>query len=580
MATIGVGSRVGPYRLVRPIGRGGMGAVWEAHDGRLDRLIALKILPPELAGSPTFRRRFLAESRMAASLDHPHIVPIFEAGEADGELYLAMRLVVGVDLGQLIESEGPLPVERTLHLLRGVADALDAAHAAGLVHRDVKPGNVLVTRTPAGEHAYLSDFGLTKRIGSVDSLTGVGQIVGSVGYVAPEQIQGRPVDARADVYSLACVLFACLAGRPPFERESDLATLWAHVNADRPRLADTQPELVPIDPVLACALQTEPAARWPSAGALISAVETGAAAPAKPGVSRALRAASTPALKAGTSLRMTVAAVGVLALAVLWPSISRFTGGLISASPPASGLPDETSTPMPSTVATPTNLTDGPAVLSLADGSQPMGIDPGTYVLADFRPTTTVTFPATSDGAPTASDEWVVTELLPDVFTFDFFRGGREEGTYSGYITGGLIQVVFTDRCLDAPTSTIGATPKELIDWIAANPYLEATDPLSVNVGSWSGLKVDVAQAPTVVGECEPPADYPAGAADRVRSAVYLFYFGDNTFWLGPEESIRLMVVDVDGRPITVLAGSSLREFDAFITTAEQVLQSFRFVGP
>jgi serine/threonine protein kinase/Tol biopolymer transport system component len=266
------GSVFAGYRLVRLLGRGGMGAVWEATDERLERRVALKFLSPELAQDARFRRRFLAESRLAASLDHPNIVPVYEAGEADGELFIAMRFIDGPTLEQVIASEGGLQPSRAIRLLSGVADALDVAHDLGLVHRDVKPGNIMVARTPAGEHAYLSDFGLSKRLGSDESLTRTGQVVGSVGYIAPEQIEGRPIDGRADVYSLACVLYAALAGRPPFERESDLAVLWAHVQGEPPRLGAVRPELSVLDPVLARGLAKEPDERQATAGQLMREV--------------------------------------------------------------------------------------------------------------------------------------------------------------------------------------------------------------------------------------------------------------------------------------------------------------------
>jgi class 3 adenylate cyclase len=271
VASLVEGASFAGYRLERLIGRGGMGAVWLATDTRLGRSVAIKFLPLELAGDERFRARFLAESRLAASLDHPHIVPVYEAGEADGELFIAMRYVEGVTLDTLIRSEGPLEPARAVGLLRGIADALDAAHLRGLVHRDVKPGNVLVSRTPSGEHSYLSDFGLTKRLGSNESLTRTGQVIGSVDYIAPEQVEGRPVDGRADVYSLGCVLYAAVVGHAPYPRDSEVAVLWAHVQAVPPQPSSIRPGLAPLDPVIERALTKDPSARFPTAGALIAA---------------------------------------------------------------------------------------------------------------------------------------------------------------------------------------------------------------------------------------------------------------------------------------------------------------------
>jgi serine/threonine-protein kinase len=268
---MGPGSVLASYRLERELGRGGMGVVWLADDSRLGRRVALKLLPHDLAADPTFRKRFLGESRLAASLDHPHIVPVYDAGEVDGELYIAMRFVEGTTLERLIRDHGPIEPARVLNLLRGVADALDVAHARGLVHRDVKPGNILIGRTASGEHAYLSDFGLTKRLGEGDSLTGTQQIVGSVGYLAPEQIQGKPIDGRVDVYSLGCVLYTALTSRAPYERESDMATLLAHVEADRPRVSTERPELAGLDHVVERALARDPDDRFATTGALMAA---------------------------------------------------------------------------------------------------------------------------------------------------------------------------------------------------------------------------------------------------------------------------------------------------------------------
>jgi serine/threonine-protein kinase len=263
-----------------------MGEVWLAIDENLDRRVALKLLPVELAADHGFPTRFLAESRLAASLDHPHIVPIYEAGEADDRLFIAMRYVEGADLGTLIERGGPLDPARAVTLLRGVADALDAAHDRGLVHRDVKPGNILVAPTArGGEHAYLADFGLTKQLGSGGDFTRSGQVLGSLGYIAPEQIEGRPIDSRADVYSLACVLYEALTGRPPFPGERDVATLWAHLQSARPRPSGIRPELAAFDPIIARGMAIEPLERYPSAGELI-AVAAAAAGSAQTNVAR------------------------------------------------------------------------------------------------------------------------------------------------------------------------------------------------------------------------------------------------------------------------------------------------------
>src|SRR5580765_5080431 len=216
-AEISLGSTLAGFRVERLLGRGAMGAVYLTEDVHLRRKVALKVLVPELSNDERFRRRFLLESQLAASLEHPHIVPIYAAGEQDDVIFLAMKYVEGYDLRALIETSERVEDERTMRLLGQVADALDTAHGLGLVHRDVKPANILVA---AGEddHAYLCDFGLARHGSTVASLTGEA-IVGTIAYIAPEQIEGGGVDARADVYSLGCVLYECLTGVAPFERE-------------------------------------------------------------------------------------------------------------------------------------------------------------------------------------------------------------------------------------------------------------------------------------------------------------------------------------------------------------------------
>ncbi|MFI8455216.1 serine/threonine-protein kinase [Kitasatospora sp. NPDC085464] len=263
-----VGRKVADYRLESEIGRGGMAVVYRAKDLRLHRTVAVKLLAPELARNEVFRQRFIHESEAAAAIDHPHIIPVFQAGEHEGILFIAMRYVEGGDLRALINRDGPLSVERTTRLALQIASALDAAHDHDLVHRDVKPGNVLVaagTDSEHPEHLYLADFGLTKKSLSLSGLTSVGQIVGTLDYAAPEQISGRPLDGRCDQYSLGCVVFEMLAGTPPFRRESDLALLWAHLNDPPPALEEHRPDLTAaMTAVVARALAKTPEERYAS----------------------------------------------------------------------------------------------------------------------------------------------------------------------------------------------------------------------------------------------------------------------------------------------------------------------------
>ncbi|MEU6916729.1 serine/threonine-protein kinase [Streptomyces olindensis] len=263
-----IGQQIAGYRIEQEIGRGGMAVVYRARDLRLERTVALKLLAPELARNDTFRRRFTHESRAAAAIDHPHIVPVFEAGETDGVLYIAMRYVAGSDLRHVLDREGPLPPATAVRVAAQVASALDAAHEHGLVHRDVKPGNILVSRgtdSDHPEHVYLTDFGLTKKSLSLTGFTTVGQFVGTLDYVAPEQISGKPVDARCDVYGFACVVYETLAGHPPFRRDDDMALLWAHQYDDPPPLTEARPGIpAQADPVFAKALAKSPDDRYPS----------------------------------------------------------------------------------------------------------------------------------------------------------------------------------------------------------------------------------------------------------------------------------------------------------------------------
>jgi serine/threonine-protein kinase len=361
MTEIREGTVLAGYRLERLLGRGGMGTVWLATQEALERKVALKLLAPEISADPKFRARFLSESRLAASIDHPNIVPVFEAGEADGELFLAMRYVEGTDLDSLIAAEGAMAPGRVVGLLTGIADALDEAHARGLVHRDVKPSNILVAPGQRGEHAYLSDFGLTKRLGSSDALTRTGQVIGSVGYLAPEAIEGGSVDHRADIYSLGCVLYAALSGHPPYERDTDLAVLWAHVKADPPTLAPERPELAVLDAVIARALAKDPEARFASAGEMLDAAAAAAGVAVKhAGAStsglatdESLAAApATPSLAlAGAGRgRRTFALVGAAALGAVLLAVLAVGGGLLGGGPGPSpseraGTTDGSSTP-------------------------------------------------------------------------------------------------------------------------------------------------------------------------------------------------------------------------------------------
>ncbi len=257
------GSRVAGYVVERLVGTGGMAAVYRARDERLDRVVALKLL----VGDESLRTRFVREARAVAAVDHPHIIPVYAAGEAGGVQYIAMRFVAGDTLQGVIRASGALRPRRVASLISPVASALDAAHAAGLVHRDVKPGNILVDARRGGpEHPYLTDFGIARAMLSAGNLTVAGQFLGTPDYAAPEQINGERVDGRADQYALACVAYEMLSGAVPFKRDSAWSVMYAHLNEPPPLISVTWGLPPAVHDVLAGALAKNPGDRYPTCG--------------------------------------------------------------------------------------------------------------------------------------------------------------------------------------------------------------------------------------------------------------------------------------------------------------------------
>ncbi|MGI8632369.1 MAG: protein kinase domain-containing protein [Solirubrobacterales bacterium] len=294
---VGPGDTIAGYRIEEQAGQGGMGTVFRATQLRPERTVALKVISPGLAQDPDFQERFEREAQLAAAIEHPNVVPVYEVGEEDGLLFLVMRWVKGPDLRSLLLN-GPLEPGRAGRIVAQVAGALDAAHAAGLVHRDVKPANILVARAGShDEHAYLTDFGLARLATSEGGPTKTGQWVGTVDFVAPEQIQGGDIDARADVYALGCVLYQAVAGAVPFPRDSDVAKMWAHLNENPTPLTESNPGITPsLDSVIERALAKDPADRFPSAGDLGRGAEAAAAGDDLPGTERTVaRGAAAPA---------------------------------------------------------------------------------------------------------------------------------------------------------------------------------------------------------------------------------------------------------------------------------------------
>src|SRR5208282_4123115 len=353
------GSRVAGYLLEGLVGAGGMAAVFRARDERLGRVVALKLL----TGDERVRRRFAREARAVAAVDHPHIIPVYEAGEAGGVLFIAMRFVAGDDLRVVVGREGSLRPRRAAAFISPVASALDAAHGAGLVHRDVKPANMLVDVGPGRpEHVYLSDFGLARGMLSLGGPTRAGQFLGTPDYAAPEQISGRSVDGRADQYALACVAYTLLGGSVPSKRDELMAVLYAHLSAPPPQLTAVRPDLPgAVDQVLARALAKAPEDRYGSCGAFAEALREAlgvepydssrpgrpssqayGVAPAGPGYQRPVTAAPS-----GAGARGTIVSDGG---ARATPVASQVTATVPLTAPPDSPvaqLPAGTSPPAP-----------------------------------------------------------------------------------------------------------------------------------------------------------------------------------------------------------------------------------------
>ncbi|HEY6495665.1 MAG TPA: protein kinase [Trebonia sp.] len=288
-----VGEEFAGYRLVSVLGRGGMSIVFRAENPRLGNVIALKVLDPALANDDTFRTRFLEESRIAASMNHPNVIPIHDMGSSAGLLYIAMRYVTGTDLRQILKKRGRLPTERSVVLLEQAARALDAAHRRGLVHRDVKPGNLLVEQANEGadpDHVYLADFGITKHLGAQTGLTSSDAFLGTIDYIAPEQIRGISVLGLADQYSLGCVLYECLTGRVPFEKDLDAAIIWAHVEEPPTLPTVHRPDLPPaVDRVFARVLAKHPGDRYETCREFMTAAREALGRMAEPPAPGALR---------------------------------------------------------------------------------------------------------------------------------------------------------------------------------------------------------------------------------------------------------------------------------------------------
>ena len=404
------GSSFGPYRIVAPLGRGGMASVYRALDPALDRQVALKVLPPEFLHDPAFAERFRQEARVAARLEHPHVVPIHAFGIDDGRPWMAMRLVTGGSLAQRLQ-RGPLAPRELAALLRDVAGALDYAHARGVVHRDVKPANVLLDESG---RAYLADFGIAKILEASSVATATGMVQGTPSYMAPEQAMGSRVDGAADVYALGVVAFECLTGRVPYGGTTPVAILMKHVQepVPEPTAAEATP---PVAAVLRRCLAKAPDERWPSAGAFADALDAAAAGvtPQAPLPTLELEAtpAATPRVPPGPSvpplprrrggLRWALAG-GIVALVALVLAgrvlLSSLTGGAVEVptpAPPTSVSP--TATPPPTPTPTPRSRVGAATAAGLPTAAPP----PATARPADATPAAAAAADASASVAPT-----------------------------------------------------------------------------------------------------------------------------------------------------------------------------------
>ena len=340
--SVAVGTEIAGTRLTRELERGGMAVVYVAEELATGDTVVVKVLKEELAGDERLRRRFVREARYASSLDHPHVVRVRDAGEQDGAHYIVMDYVRGADLRSRLAAGGPLEPAEAIAVLAQVADALDAAHAGGLLHRDVKPGNVLIASGEGTEprgHCYLADFGLSKDPGRDSrTLTVSGQFVGSVLYAAPEQILAEELDARADVYALGCVLYECLVGAPPFVYQLAADVMRAHVESPAPKPSKERSGLPPrIDAVVARALAKEPAARYATCGELIEAAREALDLPAAPLPRAAEEEALTVLAVAGDAAGQELELRGGLVLGE-WARVIRSRGGyLLEGTSPAGG---------------------------------------------------------------------------------------------------------------------------------------------------------------------------------------------------------------------------------------------------
>jgi YVTN family beta-propeller protein len=592
------GTRLGGYELGEVLGRGGMGVVYRATHVHLGREVALKLLAPDLAEHPDFRERFLRESRLAASLDHPNVVSVYDAGDFEGTLYIAMRYIEGTDLAEFLRQEGPLEPQTVVTMLGQVAAALDAAHECGLIHRDVKPANVMI----ASGHCYLTDFGLTKRASASEvsaGLTQTGAFLGTVDYVAPEQIAGKPIDGRVDVYALACVLHECLTGARPYTKDSDVAVIYAHLNDPPPRPTELRPELPPaIDRVVATGMAKAPENRYSTCAELIDAASAALAvnpsgasprgaerpilAPTMPGSTVSPRGPERPTLaptKPGSTVggdvqahsgsrrfgrRPLIAGTAVLAVALIAIAIAVASGGSATRKPGSGPAPGVAATHTP-TVTPSVAATHGTAAAQSAPvvgihikvGKDPIGIAGNSHVLwvANHKASTVtrvslngslrtdIALPPGPFGVlDTGGTFWVTNAVAGEVTPISVATGlpGKpiHVGRHPKYLTGDE-NSVFVANSGSATVSVINARTAKPI----GAPIRVGKDPQGI---AFSGTAVWVADSDDdnvdrIVDDAVIKT-IPVGP-DPVGVAV-----GDNAVWVANEANDTVSRIDLGGQ--------------------------------
>ncbi len=511
------------YRIEGLIRHGGMASVYRARHLVLQRAAALKVLAPALAHDQRFRARFLGESRTAASLDHPHIVPIYDAGEADGALFIAMRLIEGSDLATVLGREVRLEPPRVVEILGQVAGALDAAHGRGLVHRDVKPSNILISGAPGSEHAYLTDFGITKELAAA-GMTGTSEFVGTLAYMCPEQIEGMTLDGRADVYALGCVLHECLTGATPFGSDTLVGVMHAHLTKPPPRPTAVVPSLAEgLDAVVATAMAKRPDDRYPTCTAMVDAARAALTAPRRPPVPPVFvaAAAAPPAPPAPPPAERRPMPGGGGGWMRRWPALLTVAAVLLLVTAVAADSLRGSPAPAP---------TQGPQT-GLLPGYSPVPLSGGTPTASPATPS------ATARGA---------TANHPVVVTVNASPAAAAHPTATAAATAGPPTPSAAGPA--SPTPTAASVPNGT-PWPASPPTNK--DPRSCEAAwSWSCVPVGSCHSVAFYNDSGPLTSDGKPFATTVGSDGYLC-----AAWRNP--GVQGSLIGPDGKPVTGAGGAN-----------------------